>query len=106
MEDLRNLCIDYYHMDKDNKTICLIINLEKNRGWKIFIKENKLILDHNDFKEKQPPIINLYDKVNNNDITYVNENPFAILFKTNKIWKSLDEKGEMKMKKIQLKCFN
>lgn len=90
----------------DDKTIYIITNLKKSRGWNIYIKDNILILDHKEFKEKQPPIIYLYDKVINDSILYVNEERFALRFRTKSIWKHLDNRGNMKfIDKIKLDCF-
>lgn len=105
MEDIRNLYMDYGQLG-DNKTIYIITNLQKDRGWNVYIKDNILILDHKDFKESQPPIIKLYDNIILNSITYVNENPFALTFNSEKVWKYLDNKGNMKFdEKIELECF-
>jgi hypothetical protein len=105
MEDIQNFYIDYGQLD-DNKTMYIITNLQKNRGWNVYIKDNILVLDHKCFKESQPPIIKLYDNIIPNSIIYVNENPFAITFKSEKVWKHLDNKGNMKFdKKINLECF-
>lgn len=94
MEDIQDLYIDYGQMG-DNKTIYVMTNLKKSRGWKIYIKDNILVLDHKGFTQSQPPIIRLYDKIINNSINYVNEDPFAITFNTESIWKYFDEKGRM-----------
>lgn len=105
MEDIQDFNMDYGQMD-DDKTIYIITNLKKNRGWNVYIKDNILILDHKYFNEKQPPIIYLYDKIINDSILYVKENPFAMTFKTKEIWKHLDNKGNMKfIDKIKLDCF-
>ncbi len=106
MEDIRDLSMNYGQLD-DNKTIYIITNLKEDRGWNIYIKNNILVLDHKNYKQSQPPIIYLYDKVNSKDITYVNKNPFAIIFKTKDVWKFLDNKGKMNFdQKIKLNCFN
>lgn len=95
MEDIQDLYIDYGKLG-DNKTIYIITNLKKSRGWNVYIKDDFLILDHKGFTQSQPPIIKLYDKIINNSIIYINENPFAINFNTENIWKHFDNKGDMK----------
>lgn len=103
MEDIQDLYLDYGQMGND-KTIYLITNLKKSRGWKVYIKDNILVLDHKDFTQSQPPTIRLYDKIINNSIIYINEDPFSVTFNTENIWKYFDEKGRMKFdKEIDLK---
>ena len=43
MEDIQDLYIDYGQME-DNKTIYVITNLKKSRGWKVYIKDNILLI--------------------------------------------------------------
>jgi hypothetical protein len=103
MEDIQDIYLDYGKLG-DNKTIYIITNLKKSRGWNVYIKNNILVLDHKGFTQSQPPIIRLYDEIINNSVIYINEDPFAINFNTKKIWKYFDNKGNMLFnEKIDLK---